>query len=62
MPVDQTGGNDSKADANQEQMLAKMEATQERMDINLKDLKEIKSSQAEMRSIVDAWMTNIKDA
>jgi signal transduction histidine kinase len=50
----------AKAYADREQMLAKMETAQERMDANIKYLnKDIKSSQAEMRSIVDAWMTDI---
>jgi hypothetical protein len=40
-----------------------MEATQERIDTNLKDLQEdIKTSQAEMRPMADAWMTNIMNA
>jgi signal transduction histidine kinase len=42
-------------------MLAKMEATQERMDANLKDLKEdIKSSQAEMRSTICAIRSELE--
>jgi hypothetical protein len=42
-------------EADQQQMLVKMEA-------NTKAMREvIRSSQAEMRSIVDVWMTDIKD-
>jgi hypothetical protein len=33
------------------------------MDVKLKEMREkIKDGQAEMRSIVDAWVTDIKDA
>jgi hypothetical protein len=36
---------------------------QEHMDVKLKEMREeIKYGQAEMRSIVDAWMTNVNDA
>jgi hypothetical protein len=48
-------------------ILARMEdnreSDREQMDANLKDLKEdIKSGQAEIKSIVDGWKTDIKDA
>jgi hypothetical protein len=49
----------TKADAVREER----KADREQMDAKLKDLKEdIKSSQAEMRYIVDTWITDIKDA
>jgi hypothetical protein len=44
-------------------MMANRHADREQIDAKLKDLKEdTKSSQAEMRSILDAWITDIKDA
>jgi hypothetical protein len=53
---------DASTKANQEQMLAKMEANTKAM------LEDIKSGQAEMRSIVgtieekiDTWMANMRD-
>jgi hypothetical protein len=64
----------AKMDANQPEMranrkanqdiLVRMEANRERdREKNLKDLKEdIKSSQADVRSILNAWITDIKDA
>jgi chromosome segregation ATPase len=64
--------NQAKA-AKQEEMLAEISArmdantkeinaTQERMNTNLKDLKEdIKSSQAEMRSIICAFQSELKE-
>jgi hypothetical protein len=63
----------AKMDANQaerkadQEILARTEANREsdreQVDANLKDLKEdITSRQAEMRSIVNAWITDITDA
>jgi hypothetical protein len=66
MPVGRTRGNKKKADAGREQMLARME---EKLDANTKSMQEdIKSGQAEMRSIVwaieemmDTWIANVRD-
>jgi hypothetical protein len=44
------------------QIIARTDENQEIMDTNLKDMREeIKSGQAEMRSILDAWLTDLKD-
>jgi hypothetical protein len=49
--------------AGQEQIMADRGADPEQMDANIKDLKEnIKSSKAEMTSIVDAWITGTNNA
>jgi hypothetical protein len=48
--------------AGQEQMMARTEDNQERMDTILKKMKEeFKSGQAEMRSIFGAWLMDLKD-
>jgi hypothetical protein len=48
--------------AMQEKADANNESDRKQTDANLKDLREdIKSSQAEMRAILDAWITDIKD-
>jgi hypothetical protein len=47
-----------KIDANR----TKTDNTQERMDVNLKEMREeIKSGQAEMRSTLDVWLMDLKD-
>jgi hypothetical protein len=49
--------------AMQEKAEADREVLKGIMDANTKSMREdIKSSQAEMRSIVDAWITDIKDS
>jgi hypothetical protein len=38
-----------------------MKANQAKMDVNLEETREIKSGQAEMISIVNAWRVDMKD-
>jgi hypothetical protein len=49
----------AKIETDQEEMMTRMVANQERMNASLRE--EIKSGQAEMRSIVIAWIANMKD-
>jgi hypothetical protein len=44
------------------QMMARTDDNQEKMDTNLKEMREeIKFGQAEMRSVIYAWLTDLKD-
>jgi hypothetical protein len=48
----------TKTETNREEMMARMDANQEKMNAHLRE--EIKSGQAEMRSIVNAWIADMK--
>jgi hypothetical protein len=49
----------AKIETDQEEMITRMVANQERMNASLRE--EIKSGEAEMKSIVIAWIANMKD-
>jgi hypothetical protein len=49
----------TKIETDQEEMMARMDANQERMNASLR--RKIQSGQAEMRSIVNAWIVDMKD-